>query len=193
MKHGMRNSLLMAMMPTASTSQILGNVETTEPLTNNIYTRQTLAGTFTIINKYLINDLIDLGMWNNDMKDRIILANGSIQDIAEIPANIRELYKTVWEIKQKFVIDHAVARAPFICQTQSMNLFVRDPTHRKISLMHFYAWKAGLKTGIYYLRTQAKSQAQKFSVDISKSAATTTAATPQLEAAPDEGCLNCSA
>lgn len=166
--HGLRNSLLMAMMPTASTSQILGNNECIEPYTNNIYTRQTLAGLFTIINKYLIQDLIDLGLWSQEMKDRIIMAGGSIQELLDIPEHIRALYKTVWEIKQKSVIDHAVARSPYVCQTQSMNLFMRDPTQRKINAMHFHAWKSGLKTGIYYLRTQAKVQGAKFSVDLAK-------------------------
>ena len=167
-KHGIRNSLLMAMMPTASTSQILGNNECIEPYTNNIYTRQTLAGTFTIVNKHLIRDLLDLNMWNKDMKDKIILANGSIQNIAEIPQHIKDLYKVVWEMKQKWLIDHASARAPFVCQTQSMNLFMKDPTPKKINAMHFYSWRQGLKTGIYYLRSLAKTQGQKFSVDIDK-------------------------
>ena len=167
-KHGIRNSLLMAMMPTASTSQILGNNECIEPYTNNIYTRQTLAGTFTIVNKHLIRDLLDLNLWNKDMKDKIILANGSIQNIAEIPQHIKDLYKVVWEMKQKWLIDHAAARAPFVCQTQSMNLFMKDPTPKKINAMHFYSWRQGLKTGIYYLRSLAKTQGQKFSVDIDK-------------------------
>ena len=167
-KHGIRNSLLMAMMPTASTSQILGNNECIEPYTNNIYTRQTLAGTFTIVNKHLIRDLLDLNLWDKDMKDKIILANGSIQNIAEIPKHIKDLYKVVWEMKQKWLIDHASARAPFVCQTQSMNLFMKDPTPKKINAMHFYSWRQGLKTGIYYLRSLAKTQGQKFSVDIDK-------------------------
>ena len=167
-KHGLRNSLLMAMMPTASTSQILGNNECIEPYTNNIYTRQTLAGTFTIINKHLINDLISLNLWSPELKDKIIISEGSVQNIPEIPDDIKKLYKTVWEIKQKWLIDHAAARAPFICQTQSMNLFMKDPTFNKLNKMHFYSWKKGLKTGIYYLRSLAKSKAQKFSIDISK-------------------------
>ena len=167
-KHGLRNSLLMAMMPTASTSQILGNNECIEPYTNNIYTRQTLAGTFTIVNKHLIQDCIDLGIWNQELKDRIILANGSVQEITEIPKFIREQYKIVWEMKQKWLVDHAVARAPFVCQTQSMNIFMNDPTPNKINKLHFYAWDKGLKTGIYYLRSKAKTQSQKFSVDMSK-------------------------
>ena len=167
-KHGLRNSLLMALMPTASTSQILGNNECFEPYTNNIYTRQTLAGTFTIINKHLIQDCIDLGIWTPELKDRIVLANGSIQDIDDIPNFIKELYKVVWEIKQKWIVDHAVARGPFICQTQSMNIFMNDPTPNKINKLHFYAWEKGLKTGIYYLRSKAKAQGQKFSIDMTK-------------------------
>jgi ribonucleotide reductase alpha subunit len=167
-KHGLRNSLLMASMPTASTSQILGNNECFEPYTNNIYTRQTLAGIFTIVNKYLIQDCIDLGIWTAELKDKIILANGSVQHIEEIPKFVRDLYKVVWEIKQKWLVDHAVARAPFICQTQSMNIFMKDPTPNKLNKLHFYAWNKGLKTGIYYLRTLAKSQSSKFSVDMGK-------------------------
>ena len=167
-KHGVRNSLLIALMPTASTSQILGWNECIEPFTNNIYTRKTLAGTFIVINKDLIADLLELGIWNQTIKDKIILADGSVQEIAEIPQNIRERYKTVWEIKQKVLIDLAADRAPFVCQTQSMNLFVKNPTYKTLSAMHFYSWKKGLKTGIYYLRSQAKTAAQKFSVDLEK-------------------------
>jgi ribonucleotide reductase alpha subunit len=167
-KHGMRNSLLMAMMPTASTSQILGNNECIEPYTNNIYKRRVNAGEFTVINNHLITDLINLGIWNNDLKDKIIAANGSIQEISAIPKFIRRLYKTVWEIKQKWLIDHAVVRSPYVCQTQSMNLFISSPTPKVINAMHFYAWKSGLKTGIYYLRSLAKTQAQKFSIDLEK-------------------------
>ena len=165
-KHGIRNSLLIALMPTASTSQILGWNECIEPFTNNIYTRKTLAGTFVVVNKYLIQDLIDLGIWNQALKDKIIMNDGSVQTIAEIPQNIKELYKTVWEMKQKSLIDLAADRAPFVCQTQSMNLFVKNPTYKTLNAMHFYSWKKGLKTGIYYLRSQAKTSAQKFSVDL---------------------------
>jgi ribonucleoside-diphosphate reductase alpha chain len=167
-KHGVRNSLLIALMPTASTSQILGWNECIEPFTNNIYTRRTLAGTFVVINKDLISDLLELGIWNQALKDKIILADGSVQEIAEIPQPIRDRYKTVWELKQKAIIDLAADRAPFVCQTQSMNLFVKNPTYKTLSAMHFYSWKKGLKTGIYYLRSQAKSSAQKFSVDLEK-------------------------
>jgi len=167
-KHGARNSLLIALMPTASTSQILGWNECIEPFTNNIYTRRTLAGTFVIVNKYLIADLLELGIWNQTLKDKIILADGSVQEITEIPQEIRDRYKTVWELKQKSLIDLAADRAPFVCQTQSMNLFVKNPTYKTLNAMHFYSWKKGLKTGIYYLRSQAKSSAQKFSVDLEK-------------------------
>ena len=167
-KHGIRNSLLIALMPTASTSQILGWNECIEPFTNNIYTRKTLAGTFVVVNKYLIQDLLDLGIWNQGIKDKIIMNDGSIQTISEIPQNIKELYKTVWEMKQKSLIDLAADRAPFVCQTQSMNLFVKNPTYKILNAMHFYSWKKGLKTGIYYLRSQAKTSAQKFSVDLGK-------------------------
>ena len=165
-KHGIRNSLLIALMPTASTSQILGWNECIEPFTNNIYTRKTLAGTFVVVNKYLIQDLINLGIWNQSIKDKIIMNDGSIQSIDEIPQNVKALYKTVWEMKQKTLIDLAADRAPFVCQTQSMNLFVKNPTYKTLNAMHFYSWKKGLKTGIYYLRSQAKTSAQKFSVDL---------------------------
>ena len=167
-KHGMRNSLLMAPMPTASTSQILGNNECFEPYTSNIYKRRTLAGEFKIINPHLLKDLISLGIWNDDIKDAIILNNGSVQSIDEIPANIKELYKTVWEIKQKVIIDMAADRGAYIDQSQSMNIFISQPNYKKLSSMHFYGWKKGLKTGMYYLRSQSSVQAQQFSVDISK-------------------------
>jgi len=164
-KYGVRNSLLVAPMPTASTSQILGNNECFEPYTSNIYTRRVLSGEFVIVNKHLLRDLVELGLWNNDMKNRIIGANGSIQDIPEIPAEIKELYKTVWEIKMRNIIDMAADRGAFICQSQSLNLFVNAPTTAKLTSMHFYAWKKGLKTGMYYLRTQAATQAVKFTVE----------------------------
>jgi ribonucleotide reductase alpha subunit len=184
-KHGLRNSLLMAMMPTASTSQILGNNECIEPYTNNIYKRRVNAGEFTIINNHLITDLINLGIWNQELKDKIIAANGSVQAITAIPKFIRRLYKTVWEIKQKWVIDHAIVRSPYVCQTQSMNLFISSPTPKVINAMHFYAWKSGLKTGIYYLRSLAKTQAQKFSIDLEK--------LKKSAEEEDEICIACSA
>ncbi len=164
-KHGVRNSLLVAPMPTASTSQILGNNECFEPYTSNIYTRRVLSGEFIIVNKHLLKDLIQLGLWNNTMKNKIIAANGSVQHIQEIPAEIKELYKTVWEIKQRNLIDMAADRGAFICQSQSLNLFVDSPSNAKLTSMHFYAWKKGLKTGMYYLRTQAASQAYQFTVE----------------------------
>jgi ribonucleoside-diphosphate reductase alpha chain len=164
-EHGVRNSLLVAPMPTASTSQILGNNECFEPYTSNIYTRRVLSGEFIIVNKHLLKDLAELGLWNNTMKNAIIKANGSIQHIDEIPANIKELYKTVWEIKQRNLIDMAADRGAYICQSQSLNLFVDSPTMSKLTSMHFYAWKKGLKTGMYYLRTQAATQAVQFTVE----------------------------
>ena len=163
--YGLRNSLLLAPMPTASTSQILGFNECFEAFTSNIYKRKTLAGEFILVNKYLIRDLIDIGLWNKDLKDQIILADGSIQGIPSIPDNIKEIYKTVWEIKQKTVIDMAADRGAFICQSQSMNLFIEDPDFKKLSSMHFYAWQKGLKTGMYYLRSKPRAQAQKFTID----------------------------
>jgi ribonucleoside-diphosphate reductase alpha chain len=165
MNHGVRNSLLVAPMPTASTSQILGNNECFEPYTSNIYTRRVLSGEFVIVNKHLLRDLVDRGLWNGSIKDKIITANGSIQDIAEIPADLKELYKTVWEIKMRNIIDMAADRGAYICQSQSLNLFINAPNASKLTSMHFYAWKKGLKTGMYYLRTQAASQAVKFTVE----------------------------
>ena len=164
-KTGVYNSLLVAPMPTASTSQILGNNECFEPYTSNIYTRRVLSGEFIVVNKHLLKDLVALGLWSPQMKDRIILANGSIQDIAEIPDYIKELYKTVWEIKMKNIIDMSADRGAYICQSQSLNLFINAPNTSKLTSMHFYAWKKGLKTGMYYLRTQAASQAVKFTVE----------------------------
>lgn len=165
MNHGVRNSLLVAPMPTASTSQILGNNECFEPYTSNIYTRRVLSGEFIVVNKYLLRDLVNLGLWTPAMKDKIITANGSVQDIAEIPADIKELYKTVWEIKMRNIIDMAADRGAYVCQSQSLNLFINSPNASKLTSMHFYAWKKGLKTGMYYLRTQAASQAVKFTVE----------------------------
>ncbi len=167
-KYGVRNSLLVAPMPTASTSQILGNNECFEPFTSNIYLRRTLAGEFIVINKYLISDLIELGVWNNDIKDMIIANNGSVQDIKEIPGVYKEIYKTVWELSNKTLIDMAVDRGAFIDQSQSLNLFMAEPDFNKLSSMHFYSWSNGLKTGIYYLRTKPVAQAQKFTIDPSR-------------------------
>ena len=164
-EHGLRNSLLLAPMPTASTSQILGYNECFEPFTSNLYTRRTLAGEFIIVNKYLMRDLMKLGLWSEDMKQQIVARNGSIQGLEAIPEDIQARYKTAWELKQKTLIDMAAARGAFICQSQSLNLFVADATYAKLTSMHFYAWKLGLKTGCYYLRTKAPVTAQKFTVD----------------------------
>jgi len=204
MNHGVRNSLLVAPMPTASTSQILGNNECFEPYTSNIYTRRVLSGEFVIVNKHLLRDLNNLGLWNTAMKDKIITANGSIQDIAEIPADIKELYKTVWEIKMRTIIDMAADRGAYICQSQSLNLFINSPNASKLTSMHFYAWKKGLKTGMYYLRTQAASQAVKFTVE-NQGGKNMDAVIPEVVAelvndvpagpscSMEEGCVTCSA
>ena len=165
MEHGVRNSLLVAPMPTASTSQILGNNECFEPYTSNIYTRRVLSGEFVVVNKHLLKDLVQLGLWTNDMKNKIIANNGSVQNIHEIPENLKELYKTVWEIKQRNLIDMAADRGAYICQSQSLNLFVDSPSTSKLTSMHFYAWKKGLKTGMYYLRSQAATQAVQFTIE----------------------------
>ncbi|MBN3520484.1 ribonucleoside-diphosphate reductase subunit alpha [Algoriphagus lutimaris] len=164
-KNGMRNSLLVAPMPTASTSQILGNNECFEPYTTNIYTRRTLSGEFIVVNKHLMKDLIQLGLWNDTMRNRLISTNGSVQSLPGVPQNIKDLYKTVWEISQKVVIDMAADRGAYICQSQSMNVFLQDPNFGKLTSMHFYAWKKGLKTGMYYLRSQAAASAIKFTLD----------------------------
>lgn len=165
MKVGARNSLLLAPMPTASTSQILGNNECFEPYTSNVYSRGVLSGEFAIVNKHLLNDLIKLNLWDEGMKNKIMASNGSIQNIEEIPDNIKEIYKTAWEIKQRTILDMAADRGAFICQSQSMNVFMAEATFAKLSSMHFYAWKKGLKTGMYYLRTKPASEAIKFTVD----------------------------
>lgn len=162
---GVRNSLLVAPMPTASTSQILGNNECFEPYTSNIYTRRVLSGEFIVVNKHLLKDLVDLGLWNETLKTKIIQANGSVQEIAEIPQDIKDIYKTVWEIKQRAIIDMSADRGAYICQSQSLNLFIQSPNFAKLTSMHFYAWKSGLKTGMYYLRTKAASDAIKFTVE----------------------------
>ena len=168
MKHGVRNSLLVAPMPTASTSQILGNNEAFEPYTSNIYTRRVLSGEFIVVNKHLLEDLVELGLWDNDMKENIMRANGSIQHIEEIPADLRELYKTVWEMSMKDIIDMARHRGYFIDQSQSLNLFMNDPDYGKLTSMHFYAWKSGLKTGMYYLRTKSAVNAKQFTLNVQK-------------------------
>lgn len=164
MDHGVRNSLLVAPMPTASTSQILGNNEAFEPYTSNIYTRRVLSGEFIVVNKHLLEDLVNLGLWNNDMKEEIMRANGSIQHIESIPQDLKDLYRTVWEMSMKDIIDMARHRGYFIDQSQSLNLFMQDPDYAKLTSMHFYAWKSGLKTGMYYLRTKSAVNAIQFTV-----------------------------
>ncbi|MBK9523866.1 MAG: ribonucleoside-diphosphate reductase subunit alpha [Bacteroidetes bacterium] len=164
-KYGVRNSLLLAPMPTASTSQILGNNECFEPYTSNIYSRRVLSGEFPIVNKHLLKDLVKLNLWDENMKNKIIAANGSVQNIPEIPEEMKEIYRTVWEIKQRSLIDMAADRGAYICQSQSLNLFIQDANFAKLTSMHFYAWKKGLKTGMYYLRSKSAADAIKFTVD----------------------------
>lgn len=177
MTHGIRNSLLLAPMPTASTSQILGNNECIEPFTSNIYSRGTLAGQFMVVNKYLQDDLLRIGVWNNDIKDKIIINNGSVKNIEEIPDTIKETYKTAWDLSMKSLIDQAADRGIYVCQSQSLNLWLQDPSLGKLSSMHMYAHSKGLKTGIYYLRRRAVANAQKFTIDPEK----------------ENACLSCSA
>lgn len=164
-EHGVRNSLLLAPMPTASTAQILGNNECFEPYTSNIYTRRVLSGEFIVVNKHLLRDLVKLGIWNDELKNKLIGANGSIQNIDEIPDNLKLLYRTAWELSQKAILDMAADRGAFICQSQSLNLFMENANFGKLTSMHFYGWKRGLKTGMYYLRTKAATDAIKFTVD----------------------------
>ena len=165
MIYGVRNSLLVALMPTASTSQILGNNECFEPITSNIYTRRVLAGDYIVINKYLVNDLEEIGMWNQEMKERLIYENGSIQKINGIPQNIKKLYKTSWEISQKSLINLSANRTPFICQTQSLNLFFEEPNNSILTSAMLYGWKQKLKTGSYYIRSRPKAKAQQFTIN----------------------------
>jgi ribonucleoside-diphosphate reductase alpha subunit len=172
-KYGLRNSLLVAPMPTASTAQILGNNESTEPFTANIYNRRVLAGEFTIVNKHLLRDLTSLGIWNESVRNQIIASRGSVQKISEIPKELRDVYKTVWEVPQRIILDLAADRSPFICQSQSLNVHIADPSSKKLTSMHFYAWKKGLKTGMYYLRSRPKADAIQFTVDQEKLAADT--------------------
>jgi ribonucleoside-diphosphate reductase alpha chain len=167
-KHGLRNSVLLAPMPTASTSQILGYNECIEPITSNIYSRRTIAGEFILTNKYLMNDLLKLGLWNEKTKNHIIANNGSVQHMELIPIKIRDKYRTVWELPMKSLIDMAADRGVYICQSQSLNLWIEDPTYNSLTSMHFYSWSKGLKTGIYYLRRRAKHQAQQFTIEPEK-------------------------
>lgn len=179
-QNGVRNSLLLAPMPTASTSQILGNNECFEPYTSNIYTRRTLSGEFIIANKHLMKDLISLGLWSENMRQKLISTNGSVQPIAEIPQNIKDIYKTVWEISQKSIIDMSADRGAYICQSQSLNIHLTDPNFGKLTSMHFYAWKKGLKTGMYYLRSTAAADAIKFTLDKTAMDQPFVAATPAV-------------
>jgi len=167
-KYGLRNSLLVALMPTASTSQILGNNECFEPLTSNIYSRRTLAGEFILVNQYLVNELLELGLWNEDIKNSIIKNKGSIQHIQGLSEQIKEKYKIVWEMSMKDIINMSKDRGAYICQSQSLNLWLEDPDPTALTNMHFYSWKSGLKTGIYYLRRKAKHQAQQFTIEPDK-------------------------
>jgi ribonucleoside-diphosphate reductase alpha chain len=169
MKHGVRNSLLMAPMPTASTSQILGNNEAFEPYTSNIYTRRVLSGEFIVVNKHLLEDLVKRGLWTEDLKQQLMRNNGSVQDL-DIPQDLKELYKTVWEMSMKDIIDMSRHRGSFIDQSQSLNLFMQDANYAKLTSMHFYAWQSGLKTGMYYLRTKAAVDAIKFTLNNDKKA-----------------------
>jgi ribonucleoside-diphosphate reductase alpha chain len=174
-KHGVRNSLLLAPMPTASTAQILGNCEAFEPYTSNLYVRRVLSGEFVVVNKHLLKDLIKEGLWNETMKERIMRENGSIKEIKEIPQHIRDLYKTVWEISQKTIIDMAADRGAYICQSQSLNIHMENPNFGKLTSMHFHAWKKGLKTGMYYLRTKSAVDAIKFTLQNEKKSSIPTA------------------
>ncbi|MFM7618974.1 MAG: ribonucleoside-diphosphate reductase subunit alpha [Bacteroidota bacterium] len=184
MKYGMRNSLLMAPMPTASTAQILGNNECFEPYTTNIYSRRTLAGEFIVVNKHLLKDLVNLGIWNDTLKNKLLAANGSVQNIDEIPDNLKALYKTAWELSQRVVVDMSADRGAYICQSQSLNVFMENANYGKLTSMHFYAWEKGLKTGMYYLRTKAATDAIKFTVNkeqLQKPAAEVTINTVEAE------------
>ncbi|KAJ1679843.1 ribonucleotide-diphosphate reductase subunit rnr1 [Spiromyces aspiralis] len=166
-KHGVRNSLLVAPMPTASTSQIMGWNEAFEPYTSNLYTRRVLAGEFQVVNQWLLRDLVDLGLWNESMRQKLIAHNGSVQNIPEIPDDLKKLYRTVYEVKQKVVLDLAADRGAYIDQSQSLNIHMDSPDYNKLTSMHFYGWKKGLKTGMYYLRTKPAADAIKFTVDAS--------------------------
>jgi len=187
MTNGLRNSLLVAPMPTASTSQILGYNECIEPITSNIYSRRTLAGEFIIANKYMMKDLLDLGLWDEKIKNNIIANNGSIQHIESIPEEIRNKYRTVWELPMRDLIDMAADRGAYICQSQSLNLWLEDPNYNNLTSMHFYGWSKGLKTGIYYLRRRAAHKAQQFTIEVEKKETTTS---HYIE---DEVCEMCSA
>lgn len=194
-ENGMRNSLLVAPMPTASTAQILGNNESTEPYTSNMYNRRVLAGEFTVVNKHLLRELTKSGLWTPSVRNRIIADGGSVQNVPEIPKHMRNVYKTVWEISQRVILDMAADRGAFICQSQSMNVHIADPSTSKLTSMHFYAWKRGLKTGMYYLRTRPKADAIKFTVDQEQLVKDRTKAPQDRIPVQDEDdeCLNCGA
>jgi len=204
-QHGMRNSLLLAPMPTASTAQILGNNESTEPFTSNLYNRRVLAGEFTVVNKHLLRELTSRGLWTSSVRNRIIADGGSIQNVPEIPKEIRAVYKTVWEISQRIILDMAAERGAYICQSQSLNVHMAEPNSSKMTSMHFHAWKKGLKTGMYYLRTRPKADAIQFTVDQEQLVADRMkSAKPQDKGLPqdrqnvpeeddDEICLSCGA
>lgn len=192
-ENGMRNSLLMAPMPTASTAQILGNNESTEPYTSNMYNRRVLAGEFTVVNKHLLRELTSAGLWTQSVRNRIIADGGSVQNVPEIPKHMRDVYKTVWEISQRVILDMAADRGAYICQSQSMNVHIAEPNTSKLTSMHFYAWKKGLKTGMYYLRTRPKADAIKFTVDQEQLAKDRKAPQDQAEEDDDEICLSCGA
>merc|ERR1712151_9938 len=208
-KHGLRNSLLVAPMPTASTAQILGNNESFEPYTQNLYVRRVLSGEYVQVNRHLLRDLVKRKLWTEDLRMQLIAQNGSVQNL-DLPADVRELYKTVWEIKQRIVLDMAADRGPYIDQSQSLNIHMVDASTSKLSSMHFYGWQLGLKTGMYYLRTKAAADAIKFTVEVDKTRKASTtegsgypaearegvshSAIERLKAAePKQACLNCSA
>jgi len=187
MKNGVRNSLLVAPMPTASTSQILGNNEAFEPYTSNIYTRRVLSGEFIVVNKHLLEDLVNRGLWNEELKQEIMRHNGSVQNIEAVPDDLKELYKTVWEMSMKDIIDMSRHRGYFIDQSQSLNLFMQDANYSKLTSMHFYAWQSGLKTGMYYLRTKSAVDAIKFTLNNDKKAEPTPEVAAAVEVAePNE-------
>ncbi len=186
-KHGVRNSLLVAPMPTASTAQILGNNESFEPFTSNVYNRRVLAGEFAVVNKHLLKDLTRLGIWNDELKEKLLKARGSVQGLSEIPDFLQQIYKTVWEIRQKVILDQAADRGPYVCQSQSTNIHMADPNRGKLTSMFFYGWKKGLKTGMYYLRTRPKADSIQFAVDKTLSSGN------DGDDGNDETCLTCSA
>jgi len=193
-QYGMRNSLLMAPMPTASTAQILGNNESIEPFTSNMYNRRVLSGEFVVVNKHLLRDLISEGLWTPEVRNLMIADQGSIQRIPQIPQDLKDLYKTVWEIKQRCCLDMAADRGAYICQSQSLNIHMAEPTTGKLTSMHFYAWRKGLKTGMYYLRTRPKADAIQFTVDQAAAAKTRqVSGKAAAEQEDEEVCLSCGA